>query len=215
MAIDGPGGAGKGTVASGLANRLGWHWLDSGQLYRAVGWLAEKEQLLDGPDEALLPLLDRIGIDPTGREARVLVDGGDIHEWIRDERAGERASRVATRPLIRASLLGLQRACRLEPGLVADGRDMGTVVFPDAMLKIFLTASPEARAERRLKQLKALGVRDNLTCLTREIAARDERDRSRSLSPLKPAPDARVIDSTHMSAQDVIDAIWEAGRDVF
>jgi len=215
VTIDGPGGAGKGTVASGLAARIGWHWLDSGRLYRAIGWLAEQEHLLDLPDEALVPLLKRIRIEPAGPATRVVVDGQDIHASISDERVGERASQIAIRPLIRAGLLPLQRACRVKPGLVTDGRDMGTVVFPDAVLKIFLTASAEARAERRLKQLNALGVHANLARLTREIAARDERDRNRPLSPLKPAPDARVIDSTRLSAGQVIEAVWEAGRCFF
>ncbi len=143
------------------------------------------------------------------------MDGQDLDGLISDERAGERASRIATRPLVRARLLPLQRTCRVKPGLVTDGRDMGTVVFPDAELKIFLTASPEARAQRRLKQLNALGVHDNLARLTREIAARDERDEARPLSPLKPAPDAWVVDSTHLSAEQVIEEIWEAGGSFF
>ena len=215
VTIDGPGGAGKGTVASGLALRAGWHWLDSGSLYRVVGWLAEREHLLDAPDEAWDGLLSRIQVAPDGLATRIEVDGREIGLAIRDEGSGERASRVAVKPRVRAGLLPLQRACRVAPGLVTDGRDMGTVVFPDAGLKIFLTASPEARAERRLKQLNALGVRANLARLTREIAARDERDAARALSPLKPAPGAWVIDSTHLSAEGVIDTIWEAAGGFF
>ncbi len=215
VTIDGPGGAGKGTVAAGLARRLGWHWLDSGSLYRALGWLAAREKLFEAPDETLADLASRINVVPAGPDTHVTADGQDIREWLREEKAGEWASQIAVRPQVRKQLLPLQQACRIPPGLITDGRDMGTVVFPDAVLKVYLTASPKSRAERRLKQLNALGVHGNLTDLTREIAARDERDRTRALSPLSPAPDAWVIDSTHLSAEQVIEQIWGAGRCFF
>jgi cytidylate kinase len=217
VTIDGPSGSGKGTISRAVARYAGWHLLDSGALYRLValaGALAGVPP--DDPQEhARLALtMDVVfGVDEHGDE-RVMLGGRDVTADIRSETAGQGASRVAAWPMVRTALLERQRAFVAPPGLVADGRDMGTVVFPQADLKIYLTASPEERALRRYKQLKDKGSGVSLAALSREITERDLRDSTRAVAPLKPAPDARVIDSTGLPVEAVVARVieWGAGR---
>jgi cytidylate kinase len=210
IAIDGPVGSGKGTVARLLARRLGWHCLDSGLLYRAAGLAALRRGLAmaDGPAIASLLRNLPIRIEERGtEEPRIFIGEEEVGEALRTESAGQAASQVAALPEVRAALVERQRAFRRPPGLVADGRDMGTVIFPDAALKVFLTASAEARALRRHKQLKEKGIDVTLPRLLHEIRERDERDRSRPTAPLKAAEDAWLLDSTTSSAEEVVEAI--------
>jgi CMP/dCMP kinase len=214
VTIDGPSGSGKGTVSRALAEKVGWHLLDSGALYRLVA-LAGAEGGLAADDVAAHARLAahmnvRFGADAGGNE-RVLLDGRDVTRAIRFETAGAGASRVAAWPEVRAALIGRQRGFAKPPGLVADGRDMGTVVFPQADLKIFLTATPEERALRRHKQLKDKGSDVSLAGLSREIAERDLRDETRQVAPLKAAPDAVVIDSTGLGIGTVVQRVLELG----
>jgi cytidylate kinase len=214
VTIDGPSGSGKGTISRAVAHRTGWHLLDSGALYRLVA-LAGAERKLE-PDDVeeharLAAAMDvRFGTELDGE--RVLLGGRDVTEAIRTEEVGQGASRVAAWPAVRHALLERQRAFAAPPGLVADGRDMGTVVFPRAPLKIFLTASPEERARRRYNQLKQKGSGASLSALSREIAERDARDSSRAVAPLVPAADAALIDSTGLSIEAVIERVIELGR---
>ena len=209
LAIDGPSGSGKGTVSRLVADALGWHLLDSGALYRLVG-LAAQRHGISLEDEAGLENLAR-GLDVVfqgeGEATRVLLEGDDVSDAIRTEQAGNSASRVAALPGVRTALLERQRAFRTPPGLVADGRDMGSVVFPDAEIKVFLTASPEERAKRRYKQLKEKGFSGSLSALSEEIAERDRRDASRAVAPLKPAPDAVQIDTTGVGIDQVVERV--------
>ncbi len=214
VTIDGPSGSGKGTISRAVARRAGWHLLDSGALYRLVA-LAGTEHRLE-PDDVegharLAAAMDvRFGTELEGE--RVLLGGRDVTEAIRTEQMGQGASRVAAWPAVRQALLERQRAFAEPPGLVADGRDMGTVVFPQAPLKIFLTASPEERARRRYNQLKQKGSGASLSALSREIAERDARDSSRAVAPLVPAADAALIDSTGLGIEAVIERVIELGR---
>ncbi len=215
IAIDGPSGSGKGTVSRLLARRLGWHLLDSGALYRLVA-LAGLARGLEPQDEAghaaVAASLDaRFDVDGSGEE-RVLLDGRDVTGELRSEATGSAASRVAAMPAVRAALIGRQRGFATAPGLVADGRDMGSIVFPDAPLKIFLTASPEERARRRHKQLIEKGLTVNLADLSREIRERDHRDANRSVAPLRASDDAVVIDSTNVGVGDVVEQIENLAR---
>lgn len=217
IAIDGPAGSGKGTVAEGVASHLGWYLLDSGALYRVVALTAVRRGVDLADDAALAAMATRLRI--AFADAKVLVDGADVSDAIRAAEVDAPASKVAALAAVRAALLDVQRGFRRPPGLVADGRDMGTVVFPDAALKIFLDATPEARAERRLKQLRqgvgadSLPSASSLAALRSAMRERDERDRQRAIAPLVPAADAVVIDSTTMSANAVIQRVLAlAGR---
>ncbi len=205
ITIDGPGGSGKGTIATLLAAELNWHLLDSGALYRIVAAqaLARDTALDDGPALAALAK----SLDIRFNDEKVTVDGEDLTLTIRAEPVSVAASNVAAIPAVRAAILDLQRAMQKTPGLVADGRDMGTVVFPGAPLKVYLDASAEVRAERRYIQLKNKGLSANVRALLASIQERDERDKRRAVSPLKPAVDAVLIDSTELSIDEVLDAV--------
>ena len=211
ITLDGPSGSGKGTLAGLLANRLGWNLLDSGAIYRLLAYGAGKRGIDLADEAALAELAGRLDVEfvpgQPGQEQVTLLDGEDVTRAIRTEQAGAGASKVAALPAVRAALLDRQRAFRAAPGLIADGRDMGTVVFPDAPLKIFLTASVEERARRRYLQLKEKGEAVNLAGLLDEIRARDERDTQRATAPLKPAEDALLLDSTELSIEQVLDRI--------
>ena len=203
IAIDGPSASGKGAVASRVAERLGFHYLESGALYRVLALIALRTGEAGEPGLALaatsMPLRFQGG--------KILLSEQDISEDIRSEACGNKASEVARIPGVRQALMTRQRAFRQPPGLVADGRDMGTIVFPDAVLKIFLTASPEVRAERRYKQLIDKGIPANLRSLSRDLAERDERDRNRAVAPLVPAPDSQVLDSSALSIDQVVERV--------
>lgn len=211
LTIDGPSGSGKGTISRLVAARVGWHYLDSGALYRAVGvaagWadldLADPAALVRCTFDTHIDFLE----DPVSRELRILVNGLDATDELRTETAGAAASAIAAIPEVRAALKDRQRAFRQAPGLVADGRDMGTVIFPDAPYKVFLTASAEERAERRYKQLKDKGVSVTLDGLLREILARDARDANRAVAPLRPADDAVRIDTTGLGIDAVVERV--------
>jgi len=210
VTIDGPSGTGKGTIAALLAERLGWHLLDSGALYRTLG-LAGRRAGIDLDDGEALGELAR-SIDVGFEGERVLLDGEDVSAMIRTTGAGVDASRVAVHAEVRAALLGWQRAAARPPGLIADGRDMGSAVFPHAPVKIYLDASPEERANRRYKQLKDKGLDANLPDLVRELRERDERDRARTHSPLAVPAGATVIDSTDRSIDEVLAMALERVR---
>lgn len=206
IAIDGPSGSGKGTIARRVAEELGWHLLDSGALYRLAAVAAERGPGIDAPEEELARVARemnvRFGTAPGGDE-RIWLDGREVSGEVRSEDCGRRASQVAGKPAVREALLGLQRDFRRPPGLVADGRDMGTAVFPDAALKVFLTATPEKRAERRYKQLKEKNIDVSLAALSRDIAERDRQDSERSIAPLRAADDARLLDSSELTIEEV------------
>jgi cytidylate kinase len=217
VTIDGPSGSGKGTISRAVAKRVGWHLLDSGALYRLVALAGSRARIPPEDQEAHARLAAAMDVTfevGSQSEERVVLEGRDVTVEIRTETAGQGASRVAAWPIVRSALLERQRAFARPPGLVADGRDMGTVVFPQADLKIFLTASPEERAQRRYKQLKDKGSGVSLAALSREITERDLRDSTRKVAPLKPAPDARVIDSTGLSIEAVVSRVleWGAGH---
>ena len=212
LTIDGPGGAGKGTISRLIAERLGWHLLDSGCLYRLTALSALQRGIAlddEGQLERLARQLDVV-FRATDGEVIVELEGVDVTREIRTEQVGNSASLVAALPAVRQALLKRQRDFRKAPGLVADGRDMGTVVFPEAPVKIFLTASAEARAERRYSQLKAKGMDVNIARLLTDIKARDERDTQRAVAPLVPAQDAVIIDSTDLD----IDQVFEKAMDI-
>jgi len=205
IAIDGPSASGKGTVAQADARALDFHYLDSGALYRLVA-LAAMNGGTDLGDEAELSAL-AAGLDARFAGGEILLGGERATEAIRTEACSVASSRVAAVPGVRAALLDRQRAFREPPGLVADGRDMGSVVFPDARLKVFLTASPETRAERRYKQLKDKGIAANIATLLLDLAERDARDVARAVAPLRPAPDARTLDTTGLTPDEAADTV--------
>ena len=215
LTIDGPSGAGKGTLARLMAERLGWHLLDSGALYRLTA-LAGIDRSLSLDDASVMAACARaldVEFNIVDHTVVIRLDGANVTTRVRGEEAGMGASKVAALPAVRAALFERQRAFQKAPGLVADGRDMGTTIFPDASVKIFLTASPEARAERRAKQLLELGENVSLPRLLEDIKARDERDSARSASPLKPAADAIMLDSTALSIEEVLAIVAKAVAD--
>ena len=209
LTVDGPSGAGKGTVGLRLARQLGWHFLDSGALYRVLGWAALERQVALDDEAALAQLAGELNIrfEAADDLVTVLIDGRGTGDALRTEAVADAASRVAALPAVRAALLQKQRDFRQMPGLVADGRDMGTTVFPDAATKVFLTASAEERARRRHKQLKLKGFDVNLARLVEEIEQRDARDANRPTSPLRPAADAIVIDTSNLGIDEVVDRV--------
>lgn len=212
ITIDGPSGSGKGTISKLLAERLGYHLLDSGALYRLLAHAAQIHAISLDDEDSLSTLAGHLDVQflaDDGEETRILLEGEDVTDTIRTEECGKSASIVAALPSVRTALLARQRAFHHPPGLIADGRDMGTVVFPDANVKYYLTASVEERAERRYKQLKEKGMSVNLASLSVEIAARDDRDANRSVAPLKPADDAIVVDTTNMSIEEVVDQVMK------
>ena len=213
IVIVGPAGTGKGTIAALLAERLGWHLLDSGALYRVLGLAATQRQIALDDERALAALTEVLAL--TFAAGRVLLDAVDVSADIRTEAAGMAASQVAAHPAVRTALLDWQRQWAQLPGLIADGRDLGTVVFPQAAVKIFLDASPEVRAQRRYKQLIEKGLNARLFDLIADIRERDARDRSRAVAPLCAAADAIVVDSTALSVAEVFDRVLEEVRRVF
>ena len=214
VTVDGPSGSGKGTISRAVATRTGWHLLDSGALYRLVAYAGLQQGLdpadIEGHARLAITMKVTFGVDADGNE-QVMLAGQDVTRSIRTETAGQGASRVAAWPAVRTALLERQRAFARPPGLVADGRDMGTVVFPGARLKIYLTASADERALRRYKQLKDKGSGVSLSALSREITERDARDSTRAVAPLVAAPDAEVIDSTGLSIEKVVGRVLELG----
>ncbi len=212
ITIDGASGTGKGTVSQLLAARLGWNFLDSGALYRVLALAAKNHSVALDNEKALEVLGEHLDVQFVAnpdKSPKIILESEDITSSIRTEEVGHMASVIAALPAVRASLLSRQRAFREAPGLVTDGRDMGTVIFPDAELKFFLTASPEIRAERRFKQLKQQGLDVNLGSLLEELRQRDKRDSERSIAPLRPAEDAIIIDTDHLSVLQVVEKILE------
>jgi CMP/dCMP kinase len=210
IAIDGPSASGKGTIAKRVAAALEFNYLESGALYRLVALIALRQGLRD--ERAIAEAAREMDVGFQGDE--IFLEDQDVSLHIRHEEVGKRASDVARMPAVRQALMQRQRAFRESPGLVADGRDMGTVVFPDAALKIFLTASPEIRAQRRYKQLIEKGIAANLAALSRDLAERDARDANRAVAPLVPAPDSQVLDSSTLSIEEVVERIlkfWAGG----
>lgn len=207
ITVDGPSGSGKGTVCRLLAQKLGWDVLDSGAIYRVLALAALHHQIALDNEEALVPLAANLDVqfafDADDGTSKIILEGEEVTYGIRNEEVGAAASKVAALPRVREALLRRQRAFRTEQGLIADGRDMGTVIFPNANVKIFLTASAEERAQRRFKELKGKGLDVTLSGLLEDIRARDERDMNRAVAPLVPAEDAITLDTTELDAQQV------------
>jgi cytidylate kinase len=213
VTIDGPSGSGKGTISLALAAHLGWHYLDSGSLYRLLAFAALRDGVALDDAAGLVALAGRLGETcrlPLADDPAVLLDGRDVRKALRTEAAGNAASRIAVLPEVRQALLDWQRRCRQAPGLVADGRDMGTVVFPDAECKIFLTASPRVRAERRYNQLINMDKEADLEALVAEVEARDRRDCERATAPLRPAADAVMLDNSDLDEAQTLAAVLDA-----
>ena len=211
VTVDGPSGAGKGTLSALLAEKLNWHLLDSGAIYRVLAVAAMHHDLPIDDEAAIVPLASGLDVsfETENNQRRVVLEGEDVTDDIRTEEVGAVASQIASLARVREALLRRQRAFQETPGLIADGRDMGTVVFPDAVVKLFLTASAEARAERRYTQLKDKGMDVNIARLLTDIKARDKRDSQRSVAPLVPAEDAVIIDSTDLDINQVFDSAME------
>ena len=212
ITIDGPSGSGKGTIACAVAEKLGFHFLDSGALYRVVALASLNQKIPEDDSRALVDLARTAPITFTRSgcgDSQVLLGGQDVSRDLRREAVGDRASRIATIASLRAELLTRQRRWRRPPGLVADGRDMGTVIFPDAILKVYLTASAEIRAERRHKQLINKGMEAKIDGLLADIVERDNRDYNREIAPLKPAEDSICIDSTELTIEDVVTKVLD------
>ncbi len=211
ITIDGPSGAGKGTVCQRLAEKLGWPLLDSGAIYRVLALAAVHHDVALDNEDALMALASHLDVsfEASPHGVRIILEGEEVSAAIRTEQSGNAASKIAAYPRVREALLRRQRAFRTAPGLIADGRDMGTVVFPEAEAKIFLDASAEERANRRLKQLQEKGFDVNFDRLLIEIRERDDRDRNRAVAPLRPAPDALVVDSTSMDIDTVVETILQ------
>lgn len=214
ITLDGPSGVGKGTVGMRLARALGWHFLDSGALYRMVAWQANQQGVGMAPEDTddLLAMLAAMNMDfslgEEGEPCEIKINGEVVTKAIRTEACGRLASKIAAYPALREALRGVQRDCRQAPGLVADGRDMGTIIFPDAPFKFFLDASCEERAERRFQQLLRAGHQPDKAALLKDLKARDDRDRNREIAPLRPAADALCINTTEMDAEAVFQTIW-------
>ncbi|MBL6734477.1 MAG: (d)CMP kinase [Shewanellaceae bacterium] len=211
VTIDGPSGVGKGTLCQLIAKRFGWHILDSGAIYRVLALAAQHHDVSVEDESGLSVLADHLDVqykvDPTHQSTQVMLEGEDVSHAIRLSDCAIAASKIAVLPSVRNALLKRQQSFQTAPGLVADGRDMGTVVFPDAPVKIFLTATAEERAQRRFKQLREQGVGVNIDDILAQVRERDERDENRKVAPLEPAQDALVLDTTAMSVQDVFKII--------
>lgn len=216
ITVDGPSGAGKGTVCAILAEALNWHLLDSGALYRITGLASERKGIALDDEVSVADVAAKLDVcfEPGSEGVTVLLEGDDVTSIIRTEEVGSLASQVAALPAVRAALLQRQRDFRQVPGLVADGRDMGTVVFTDAPVKIFLTASAEERGRRRYQQLRGKGFNASLPALIEDIRARDERDSTRAVAPLRPAEDALLIDSTSRSIDEVCELVMNQVRNL-
>lgn len=216
ITIDGPSGAGKGTLCKALAEALQWHLLDSGAIYRVLALASLHYQVAIDSEEALVPLAAHLDVrfEVAQGQLTVVVEGEDVSQAIRNETVGNTASQIAVFPRVREALLRRQRAFLAAPGLIADGRDMGTVVFPDAPVKIFLDASSEERAHRRMRQLQEKGFSVNFERLLSEIKERDNRDRNRTVAPLVPADDALALDSTRLTIDEVIAKALACARQI-
>lgn len=211
VTIDGPSGSGKGTVSQRIAQFLGWHYLDSGALYRVLGLAATQHEVAFDNPQALVVLAAHLDVQfittDSSNAINVILEGENVTDAIRAEGCGRAASQLGALPEVRTALLARQRAFREAPGLITDGRDMGTVIFPDATVKIFLVANLEARAQRRYNQLINKGIHATLDQILADLAERDKRDRERAVAPLKPAPDATVVDTTDLSIEQVVEQI--------
>lgn len=217
IAIDGPVSSGKGTIARRVAKALKWNLLDSGALYRLVALAAYEKGQEDAPEEVLAEIASGLDVrfdSDSAEEVQVWLGDTEVSRELRTEECGRLASHVAAQPMVRKALLSLQRSFRKAPGLVADGRDMGTAVFPDAVLKVFLTASAEERAKRRHKQLKDKGIDVSLPALSRDIEERDRRDSERTVAPLRTAEDARLLDSSNLSIEEVTQTVLDWALEV-
>ena len=210
ITIDGPTASGKGTVAHRVAKHLGFHYLDSGALYRLTALMANRHQIALDDEAAIAPMARTLPCRFV--HGHVFLEEEDVTDAVRAEAVGVAASRIAVLPMVRQALVDLQVAFRYQPGLVADGRDMGTVIFPDAALKVFLTASAEARASRRYKQLIEKGISASMEDLVKDLMERDARDSARATAPLKPAPDAIILDTSELTAEEAVNKVlgWYA-----